>query len=343
MSSSRFRMVFGGAFCMAVTGCSCDDSSSPVLPDEALPGPLPGWVEDFDGIACRHPPVEASCIEGWCRIPPGCFIMGSPADEWGHPAHVEDQRAVTLTRGFLIGQHEVTQEQWTAMGWENPSAPLLEGGGDCTHSARCPVGNVTWFEAVAFANTQSKRHEPPLPPCYVIEGCTGEPGEGMICETARLAVEPLYDCHGFRLATDAEWEYAARASTRTAFYSGTISRLDGGLEPSCYSYDHLDATAWYCSNSSDWTQPVGQKRPNAWHLYDMMGNVREWVHDEHTGSPPPPGPLTDPGGGLRTYERRQTRGGSALVRPLQLRSAAGLESDWGFRAPTYGLRLVRTE
>ena len=91
-----------------------------------------------------------------------------------------------------------------------------------------------------------------------------------------LTAPTLYECEGYRLPTDAEWEYAVRASTKTAYYSSDIVPGAGGGW-TCESYDPLVSIAWYCANSGNFTHPVGQKYPNAWHLFDMTGNAGEWV------------------------------------------------------------------
>jgi sulfatase modifying factor 1 len=314
--------------------CACS-------PPAAAPASSPSWREDRDGITCRHPAVQAECRDGWCRIPPGCFVQGSPGTEWGHPAFTEDQRAVVLSSGFAIQEFEVTQHDWIALGLHNPSGSLREGGGDCTADARCPVGNVTWFEAASYANLLGAAQSPPLPPCYELSDCTGEIGAHMACASIALTTPTLYGCKGFRLPTNTEWEYAARAGTRTAFYSGDITRQTGMT--ACLPDANLDPVAWYCNNSGNLTHPVGQKASNAWGLHDMLGNAHEWVHEAHTGNPLPAGPLTDPDGTLTSDGYRIYRGGAAIDEPVLLRSAeVSLSYPWDAGVPTVGFRLVRT-
>jgi formylglycine-generating enzyme required for sulfatase activity len=281
--------------------------------------------------------IVADCKDGWCRIPSGRFMMGSPATEWGHPARAEDQVEVTITRSFLIRQHEITQEEWTAQGFENPSGLMANGTGDCPEP-KCPVGNVTWFDAAAFANRLSKAGG--LPTCYDLSSCDTRVRHGLVCVTMTLTTPKLYDCKGYRLPTEAEWEYAVRAGTTTAFYSGDITKYSA--ESDCHPDTNLERIAWYCSNAGPTTHPGGQKDANAWGLYDMCGNAYEWVHDEYTPEGYGDEPLTDPGGDLVQNDLRVMRGGSFNIWSTSCRSADRSGASYSARSPGLGFRLVRT-
>ena len=137
----------------------------------------------------------------------------------------------------------------------------------------------------------------------------------------------------YRLPTEAEWEYAARAGTRGDTYAGNLTDPEG-RDPV------LERIAWFDENSGDRTQPVGQKAPNAWGLHDMLGNVWEWVQDWYGGYPG--GSVTDPAGpGSGSY--RVSRGGSWINYARGHRS-----SERPYGSPDYdngiaGVRLLRTE
>lgn len=183
-------------------------------------------------------------------IPPGTFQMGSPKTEEGRDDD-ETLHTVTLSRGFWMGETEVTQKQWRDLMGTDPSSFA-----DCGDS--CPVEQVNWYEVVAFANELSDRAG--LERCYLVLGFNGKrAGEGLEYESVRF--EGL-DCKGYRLPTEAEWEYATRAGV-----SGARHGRDVG------------AIAWYTTNSDSTTHPVGQKHANAWGLHDMLGNVWEWTSD----------------------------------------------------------------
>jgi formylglycine-generating enzyme len=331
---SRSTVVLGLALC----ACSREhgDRLDPI--GAGMPAQT---YSDFPG--CTHPAVDPDCDDGWCRIPAGCFIMGSPETEWGRGMYSEQQVPVTLTHAFLIQQHEATQAEWTALGLPNPSGrwPENPDRGECLEPD-CPVCSVSWFEAVAFANLLSEHNDPPLEPCYELIGCTGEVGRGMTCTGYALPTTTIYDCEGYRLPSEAEWEYAARAGTRTAFYTGDITPLE--TTAACGREQNLEPVAWYCMNAGGLTHPVGNKRPNGWNLFDILGNAFEWVHETQTGDTPA-GPLTDPGGGPEQYPSRMMRGGCYLCNPALHRSASGpIEQSWNQidTAAGVGFRLVRT-
>ena len=288
---------------------------------------------------------------GYVLVPAETFTMGSPSNELGR-ASDEAQHAVTITRSFYLKATEVTQAQWRAVAqssvassprappWSRPSPSYFPSCGD-----ECPVEWVNWYEAVAYVNALSVLEG--LPECYTLTGCNGnDPGSDMEC-TGVVFVG--LGCTGYRLPTEAEWEYAARAGTTTAFWNGGITTT-GCPEPS------LDAVGWYggnsmvaysgaysgslCAGSGTYgTHPVAQKPANAWGLYDVHGNVWEWAHDWYGSYPA--GASTDPAG-PGTGSTRVRRGGSWSNDALICRSANRNRNTPGYRYNDLGLRPARS-
>ena len=229
--------------------------------------------------------TQGTAPEGFVRIPGGTFMMGSTANEPGRD-NDEVQHQVTVS-SFYMGRYEVTQKEYQEVMDRNPS----HFKGD-----NLPVENVSWFDAVMYCNWRSQLEG--LTPVYTISGS----GDNRTVTWNRNANGRA---DGYRLPTEAEWEYACRAGTTTAYNTGAAIS---------------DNTGWYSANSDRTTHPVGQKPANAWGLYDMHGNVSEWCWDRYgdysTGAPMETNPF-----GASSGSYRVLRGGSWFLIAQYLRSA----------------------
>jgi formylglycine-generating enzyme required for sulfatase activity len=253
--------------------------------------------------------------EGLVLVQAGAFTMGgAPGELCRDPDEV--QHEVTLTHAFYISATEITQAQWQAMmGWDDSRFDGLNR----------PVETVNWFDAVMYCDLRSTAEG--LTPVYTITGATYN---GNHITSAN--VDWNQNANGYRLPTEAEWEYACRAGSTGAFCNGDISQCGCGSEPG------LGAVGWYCGNSDDQTQDVGTKTPNAWGIYDMHGNVWEWcwdVYDSYGGA------VTDPTGPASGIDRI-TRGGGWVDYAEYCRSANRVGGAAGYRADYIGVRIVRT-
>ena len=224
------------------------------------------------------------------RIEPGRFRMGSPEDEPDRRPG-ESLREVTLMRPFWMTTTEITRRQWNELLQKRWIPSLTED---------CPATDVTWEQAVRFANALSE--DEGLVPCYGPEGFRG------------------LECPGYRLPTEAEWEYAARAGTASV------------------RYGELDRIAWHRHNTEETLQEVAQKEPNAWGLYDMLGNAAEWTHDWHASVPE--GPI-DPAG-PETGDERVVRGCGVNCSGIGIRAAARTSFEPDEERGWLGFRLVRS-
>ncbi len=263
-------------------------------------------------------------------ICPGTFTMGSPGDEVGRDEW-ETEHEVTLTRGYYLGVHEVTQDEFAALMGYQPSAH--PGCGTCA------VENTNWHAAAGFANAVSTTAG--LPNCY---DCQDDDQDGRPdgCTLSSAHSTP-YDCEGYRIPTEAEWEFAARAGDGGAFSNG--GNLLAGTEDSCDVVvlddgSQLGDIALFCGNSEGQPDEVGSREPNVWGLYDMHGNVWEWCHDKWDTSDYF-GDATDPVGGTGTYQVR--RGGSWYQPPSDLRSGRRGACGAGYVNGDQGFRLAITK
>ena len=265
-------------------------------------------VATFTTVGCNSssqvaPPATPATDSGSAEmalIPAGKFIMGSEsgnADE--QPKHE------VLISSFLMDCAEVTQEQYDKFALGNPSH--FKG-------PKLPVEQISWADAALYCNARSRAEG--LTPCY----------DEQTAESNSAA-------NGYRLPTEAEWEYACRAGSTADFGFGNDPRS-------------LKDHAWHADNAGKKTHAVRQKRPNAWGLYDMHGNVAEWCNDRYSeqyyASSPPENPQ-----GPKDGERYVLRGGAWNCRGEQCRSSSRAAEDPGFQDACFardaiGFRCVRT-
>ncbi|MBE9605768.1 formylglycine-generating enzyme family protein [Acetobacteraceae bacterium H6797] len=234
------------------------------------------------------------------QIPAGTFLMGSPDSDADARDFEKPQHEVRISRPFWLARFEVTQAQWEAVLKENPyvrdrSNPYynLPGMRDRITRPNHPA-TVSWNDAQEFIAALNKQ-------------------EG--------------GAH-YRLPTEAEWEYAARAGTTTRYSFGDDDR-------------DLERHAWYGGNfQTGGHHPVGTKEPNHWGLHDMHGNVWEWVQDRYDPAYYARSPATDPQG-PETGRERVVRGGSWHATATSWRSAFRRDYDADYRGISIGFRLLR--
>jgi formylglycine-generating enzyme required for sulfatase activity len=234
--------------------------------------------------------------DNFVRVEGGTFRMGSASggDSDERPVH-----SVTV-KSFYMGKYEVTQKEWAEIMGSNPS----NFKGD-----NLPVEMVSWHDAIEYCNKRSLREG--LTPAY-----RGS-GDSVTCDLS---------ASGYRLPTEAEWEYAAKG---------------GNKDPMTYEYsggNSAGSVGWYTDNSGNRTHPAGQKQPNSLGLYDMSGNVWEWCWDWYGNYPS--GSQTDPLGPA-SGSRRVLRGGSWGYSAPDLRSAYRGYNSPTLRYSSLGFRLVR--
>lgn len=314
------RILFAFALMLTVS-ISVATSQDLLFSDGFECGSGCGWNEINPAHVCYSETnvlLPGFVMMPFVEIPAGTFVMG--ANEQGSDPD-EDVHPVTLTSNYLIGKTEVTQLQWDAMGWVNPS---MFFGCDT-----CPVETVNIFEVAAYANAISISEG--LTECYTLTGCTGNPGEGMVCSFMAASLS----CTGYRLPTEAQWERAARGITQTRFSHGDVLEC-GDVCEACPTHDLY---MLYCGNHGGTTEPVGSRLPNAFGIFDMHGSVFEFANDYYQASLGTD-PVTDPFS-PGTSNNRIVRGGAWLYSAANSRSANREEMTPTTRGADIGFRLAR--
>jgi len=245
----------------------------------------------------NHAQTKTETETGMILLPDGTFIMGDE-DEIDAPPH-----EVTIS-AFYIDTYLVTQEQYEKLMGENPSR---------WKGKTNPVEQMRWSDAVKYCNARSRSEG--LEPCYDLNTWK--------CN---------FTANGYRLPTEAEWEYACRAGTTTAYFFGDDE-------------SKLKAYAWYEDNSASKPRPVGQKPANPWGLYDMHGSVWEWCNDFYKVDYYQESPRKNPRG-PETGETKVLRGGAWKFSAESCRSAYRYNENPGyadvcFGYDIYGFRCVR--
>ena len=259
------------------------------------------------------PPIQSPTLGTMVYVPPGSM-------------EVAPGTTSTLTQGFFMAVYPVTREQFLQIMEVDPSDSRRSSG------LTDPVQQVTWYQAIGFANSLSL-HEG-LTPVYEIDGVDASRIRFQSIPTQqsntwnRVRINPM--ANGYRLPTEMEWLWAAGGATPRPQLHGFA-----GSDGTNNSRDYV----WYSANSGGKTHPVGSKLPNQLGIYDLSGNVWEWVWDWY--GPLPSGELVDysgpDSGTLRTHK------GGAWNFDLSDASLASRDSLFPFyRHSTIGLRLVRT-
>ncbi|AEF82230.1 formylglycine-generating enzyme family protein [Leadbettera azotonutricia] len=237
------------------------------------------------------------------KLEAGTFMMGSPARESARDRD-ETQRQV-LVGSFYIAKHEVNQDEYESVMHKNPSR---------FRGPNLPVENVSWFDAIIYCNARSEKEG--FTPAYIIRDSE---------------IRWDHEANGYRLPTEAEWEYACRAGSSTAFNTGYNITVNQGNFDGNFPYNRNPK-----GNYRKTTTPVMSFPPNAWGLYDMHGNVYEWCWDQYSVNYNS-GNLN---GSLRA--RAVIRGGSWYSEARFLRSANRANADHSAMTNYIGFRVVRS-
>lgn len=282
-----------------LSGCERKESSEPpkqlAVATNLIQAKEPPAITNAMVAAAIKPPTAPN--SAMLLIKGGKFIMGDKNEVDAGP------HEITIS-SFYMDKNLVTQEEFQKVMGSNPSR---------WKNDKYPVEQVRWSDAVRFCNKRSELEG--LQPCYDLSTWK--------CN---------FDANGYRLPTEAEWEYACRAGTATPYFFGEAAAK-------------LGEYAWFDKNSGGHPRPVGQKQPNPWGLYDMCGNLWEWCNDFYKVDYYQESPKEDPKG-PKEGENKVVRGGAWRFGAESCRSGYRYNESPGyadvcFGYDIYGFRCVR--
>ncbi|HNZ07944.1 MAG TPA: SUMF1/EgtB/PvdO family nonheme iron enzyme [Candidatus Cloacimonadota bacterium] len=262
-------------------------------------------LKDFIKAIDNTPP-------GMVYVEGGSFMMGSydgESDE--RPVHM-----ITIS-SFFIGKYEVTKKEWLDIEGASTSS---------TNGKDFPIDLITWYDAVEYCNARSIKEG--LNPCYSINKDLNDPNNLSSSDNVKWTVSINWEANGYRLPTEAEWEYAARAGSRSNgyLYSGS---------------DDIGSVAWYIGNSDGSSVKVGNLDASELGTYDMSGNVWEWCWDWYDKRCYSSSSCLD-GKGASSGSERSLRGGSWDNMDSDCRTTNRDSFDPGFSGANVGFRVVRS-
>jgi sulfatase modifying factor 1 len=316
---------------------ACDFTGTEIAVDCSTRGQICHLDRCMD-LALPAPDIN----NGLTYIPASTFLMGSTRPD--APPH-ELPHQVTLTHPLWVHTGEVTQGQWFARMRTFPTVQFACG-------ADCPISAVSWWDALAYANQLS--NDQGLAPCFDLQGCNDLPyGQGFACQSMTILATDSdpYQCEGYRLPTEAEWEFFARANTDTDTWAGDITADSTCDQPS----NILHNISWFAHNSLAnhagcspdpscgpqaclGLQTIRTRQANPWGLFDTLGNVAEWTLDSFNDN------LQDTTNPWHNDLALPivTRGGAWDSAPQALRVSTRTPAAPTHTAPNLGFRLVRT-
>ncbi len=301
-----------GGMLLALDGCG--QSPQKIQPQKAAATPV------HQPIAQMSVELGGKIVLDLVWIPPGEFLMGSSENEKDRWDNERPQHRVTISKGFWMGKYEVTQQQWEGVMGSNPARHK---------GAKLPVEQVNWYDCCDFIDKLNvlawrfQRGSHAVANGIVVQPKASPHPSGSTESIAALEVSSAYH---FALPTEAQWEYACRAGTRTHFYTGDKD-------------SDLARAGWFSGNSAGKTHEVGQKEANAWGLYDMHGNVceccQDWKGDYRSKA------VTDPVGPRSGYFKI-IRGGAFSTETINCWSTMrdSFEPNTNIRGDFVGLRVV---